>query len=173
MTRGILNDRNRFIETYWSKYKDVWYHADLVFVDYDGLWYMQGRTDDIIKVAGHRFGSAEIEAAITSHLAVAEAVAIGIPDDVKGETIAVYVILNDKSSVWNLANSDIIRNEIIKNVEDSIGRFARPTLVKFVNDLPKTRTGKLLRRLIRAKISNSTEQQDLTTVENPTSLNDI
>jgi acetyl-CoA synthetase len=173
MTRGILNDGSRFIETYWSKYKDVWYHGDLVFVDYDGLWYMQGRTDDIIKVAGHRIGSAEIEAAITSHPAVAEAVAIGMPDEVKGETITVYAILNNKSLAWNVANSDIIRNEIIKNVEDSVGRFACPTLVKFVNDLPKTRTGKLLRRLIRAKMSNSTEQQDLTTIENPTSLNDI
>jgi acetyl-CoA synthetase len=173
MTRGIINDESRFIETYWSKYKDVWYHGDLVFVDYDGLWYMQGRTDDIIKVAGHRIGSAEIESAITSHPAVAEAVAIGIPDKVKGETIAVYAILNNKSSTRNVANNDIIRNEIIKNVEDSIGRFACPTLVKFVDDLPKTRTGKLLRRLIRAKIYNGTEQQDLTTIENPTSLNDI
>ncbi|MFL6366988.1 MAG: acyl-CoA synthetase [Nitrososphaeraceae archaeon] len=173
MTRGILNDGSRFIETYWSKYKDVWYHGDLVFVDCDGLWYMQGRTDDVIKVAGHRIGSAEIEAAITSHPAVAEAVAIGMPDEVKGETIAVYAILNNKSLAWNVANSDIIRNEIIKKVEDSVGKFACPTLVKFVNDLPKTRTGKLLRRLIRAKMSNSTEQQDLTTIENPTSLNDI
>ncbi|MFL6411726.1 MAG: acyl-CoA synthetase [Nitrososphaeraceae archaeon] len=173
MTRGILNDGSRFIETYWSKYKDVWYHGDLVFVDCDGLWYMQGRTDDVIKVAGHRIGSAEIEAAITSHPAVAEAVAIGMPDEVKGETIAVYAILNNKSLAWNVANSDIIRNEIIKKVEDSVGKFACPTLVKFVNDLPKTRTGKLLRRLIRAKMSNSTEQEDLTTIENPTSLNDI
>ncbi|MFL6325977.1 MAG: acyl-CoA synthetase [Nitrososphaeraceae archaeon] len=173
MTRGILNDGRRFIETYWSKYKDVWYHGDLVFVDCDGLWYMQGRTDDVIKVAGHRIGSAEIEAAITSHPAVAEAVAIGMPDEVKGETIAVYAILNNKSLAWNVANSDIIRNEIIKKVEDSVGKFACPTLVKFVNDLPKTRTGKLLRRLIRAKMSNNTEQEDLTTIENPTSLNDI
>lgn len=173
MTRGILNDGSRFIETYWSKYKDVWYHGDLVFVDCDGLWYMQGRTDDIIKVAGHRIGSAEIEAAITSHPAVAEAVAIGMPDEVKGETIAVYAILNNKSLAWNVANSDIIRNEIIEKVEDSVGKFACPTLVKFVNDLPKTRTGKLLRRLIRAKMSNNTEQEDLTTIENPTSLNDI
>jgi acetyl-CoA synthetase len=173
MTRGILNDGSRFIETYWSKYKDVWYHGDLVFVDCDGLWYMQGRTDDVIKVAGHRIGSAEIEAAITSHPAVAEAVAIGMPDEVKGETIAVYAILNNKSLAWNVANSDIIRNEIIEKVEDSVGKFACPTLVKFVNDLPKTRTGKLLRRLIRAKMYNNTEQEDLTTVENPTSLNDI
>jgi len=81
--------------------------------------------------------------------------------------------LNNKSLAWNVANSDIIRNEIIEKVEDSVGKFACPTLVKFVNDLPKTRTGKLLRRLIRAKMSNNTEQEDLTTIENPTSLNDI
>ncbi|HZA08027.1 MAG TPA: AMP-binding protein, partial [Nitrososphaeraceae archaeon] len=174
MTRGILNDEKRFIETYWSKYKDVWHHGDLVFVDYDGLWYMQGRTDDIIKVAGHRIGTTEIEDAITSHPAVAEAVAVGIPDEVKGETIAAYILLNNKSSACNAANNDTIRNEIIKNIEDSVGRFACPAIVKFVNDLPRTRTGKLLRRLIRAKISNnSTEQQDLTTIENPASLDDI
>jgi acetyl-CoA synthetase len=173
MTRGILNDASKFIETYWSKYKDVWYHGDLVFVDYDGLWYMQGRTDDVIKVAGHRIGSTEIEAAVTSHPAVAEAVAIGVPDEVKGETIAVYAVLNNKSSTHNIRNMDIIRNEIIKNVEYSVGRFACPSLIKFVNDLPKTRTGKFVRRLVRAKVSNSTEQQDLTTVENPTSLDDI
>ena len=173
MTRGILNDANRFIETYWSKYKDVWYHGDLVFVDYDGLWYMEGRTDDIIKVAGHRIGSAEIETAITSHPAVAEAVAIGMPDELKGERIAVYAILNNKSLMRDSGNMDIIRDEIIKNVEDSVGGFARPNLVKFVNDLPKTRTGKLLRRLVRAKVSNDIEQQDLTTLENPISLDDI
>jgi acyl-coenzyme A synthetase/AMP-(fatty) acid ligase len=134
---------------------------------------MQGRTDDIIKVAGHRIGSTEIEAAVTSHPAVAEAVAIGMPDEVKGETIAVYAVLNDKSSTQNVGYMGIIRDEIIKNVEDSVGRFACPSLIKFVNDLPKTRTGKLLRRLVRAKVSNSTEQQDLTTIENPTSLDDI
>ncbi len=173
MTRGILNDANRFIETYWSKYKDIWYHGDLVSVDYDGLWYMQGRTDDIIKVAGHRIASAEIETAITAHPAVAEAVAISMPDEVKGETIAVYAILNNKSLTLDSGNMDIIRNEIIKNVEDSVGRFARPNLIKFVNDLPKTRTGKLLRRLVRAKVSKDIEQQDLTTLENPVSLDDI
>jgi acetyl-CoA synthetase len=173
MTRGILNDTIRFIETYWSKYENVWNHGDLIFVDYDGLWYMQGRTDDVIKVAGHRIGSAEIETAITSHPAVAEAVAIGIPDEVKGETIAVYAILNNRSLMHDSENMDIIRDEIIKNIEDSVGRFARPNLIEFVNDLPKTITGKLLRRLVRAKAVNDIEQQDLTTLENPAALEDI
>ena len=174
MTRGILNDPDRFIETYWSKYKDVWYHGDLVFVDPDGLWYMQGRTDDIIKVSGHRIGTAEIEAAITSHPAVAEAAAISMPDEVKGEVIVVYVTLKTKpASSYYILNSDILKNEIIKTVEDVIGKFACPKEIKFVADLPKTRTGKVVRRLIRAKISNSIQERDLTLIENPASLDNI
>jgi acetyl-CoA synthetase len=173
MTRGILNDQDRFIETYWSKYKDVWYHGDLIFVDSDGLWYIQGRTDDVIKVSGHRIGAAEVEAAITSHSAIAEAAAIGIPDEIKGEAIAIYATLKTNLPSDYITNCDIIKDEIIKAVENTIGKFARPKQIKFVCDLPKTRTGKLVRRLIRAKISNSIEDQDLTMIENPTSLDNF
>lgn len=91
MTIGILKNRDKFIEIYWSKYKDTWYHGDVVSIDSDGLWYILGRADDIIKISGHRIGSAEIEAAITSHPAVAEAMAIGVPDELKGQSIvAIY-----------------------------------------------------------------------------------
>jgi acetyl-CoA synthetase len=173
MTRGILNDQNRFIETYWSKYKDVWYHGDLIFVDSDGLWYIQGRTDDIIKVSGHRIGAAEIEAAITSHPAIAEAAAIGIPDKIKGEAIAIYVTLKTNLSSGHITKNDIIKDEIIKIVENTVGKFARPKRIKFVCDLPKTRTGKIVRRIIRAKISNTIEDQDLTMIENPASVDNF
>jgi acetyl-CoA synthetase len=174
MTRGILGDQDRFIETYWSKYKDVWYNGDLAFVDSDGLWYIQGRTDDVIKVSGHRIGGAEVEAALTSHPSVAEAVAVGIPDKVKGEVIIAYVILKKKSpDCDNRFVNNNLKNEIIKNVENAIGKFARPKKIRFVTDLPKTRTGKLVRRLIKAKLSNNIEDQDLSTIENPESLDKI
>jgi len=173
MTRGILNDQDRFIETYWSKYHDIWNHGDLVFVDSDGLWYIQGRTDDIIKVSGHRIGPAEVEAAVTSHPAIAEAAVIGIPDKIKGEAIAIYATLKTKQPSVDSINKNILKNEIIKTVEGTIGRFARPKRIKFVADLPKTRTGKLVRRLIRAKVSNTIKDQDITMIENPASLDDF
>ncbi|MFL6494396.1 MAG: AMP-binding protein, partial [Nitrososphaera sp.] len=95
MTRGPFEGSSRYIDTYWSKYKDVWYHGDLVFVDSDGLWYMQGRVDDVIKVSGHRIGTAEVEAAAASHPAVAEAIAVGRPDELKGEVIVMYIVAKD------------------------------------------------------------------------------
>lgn len=167
MSRGILNNPARFIETYWSKYKNVWYHGDIVSVDPDGLWYMRGRADDIIKVAGHRIGTAEIEAAVSSHPAVAEAVAVGRPDEIKGESIVVCAVLRD-----GYAGDEKIRGEIAGRVEEAIGRFARPGEVRFVEELPKTRTGKLVRRLVRAKVAGE-DVGDLSAVENPGSLDGI
>lgn len=168
MTRGILNDPDRFIATYWSKYRDVWYHGDIVLVDADGLWYMRGRADDVIKVAGHRIGTAEVEAAVSSHPAVVEAVAVGKPDGLKGEVIVICAVIKD-----GLAG-DGLKAEIAKRVEDAIGRFARPNEVWFVAELPKTRTGKLVRRLVRARVAGEdVAGQDLSTVENPASLDGI
>ena len=168
MTRGLLNNPDRFIDTYWSKYKDVWYHGDIVLVDSDGLWYMRGRADDVIKVAGHRIGSAEIEAAAASHPAVAEALVVGRPDELKGESIVVCIVVKDGCKADDLAD------DIIKRVEESIGKFARPEEVKIVAELPKTRTGKLVRRLVRAKLAGENIAiQDLSTIENPRSLDGI
>lgn len=168
MSRGILNDPSRFVETYWSRFKGVWYHGDVVLVDHDGLWYMRGRADDVIKVAGHRIGTAEIEEAVSSHPAIAEAVAVGRPDELKGETIVVCAVVKDGHP-----KDDRLRAEIVKKVEEAIGRFARPE-VRFVQELPKTRTGKLMRRLVRARVAGEgVVGQDLSTVENPSSLDNI
>lgn len=168
MSRGIVDDPDRFIETYFSKYRDTWYHGDIVLVD-DGLWYMRGRADDIIKVAGHRIGTAEVEQAVSSHPAVAEAVAVGRPDDLKGEAIVVCAVVRDGS-----ARDDRLRAEIASKVEEAIGRFARPDEIRFVQELPKTRTGKLVRRLVRARVAGeSVDGQDLSSVENPSSLEGI
>jgi acetyl-CoA synthetase len=169
MTRGLLDNPGRFLETYWSKYKDVWYHGDIVLVNFDGLWYMRGRTDDVIKVAGHRIGAAEVEAAVASHPAVAEAVAVGKPDELKGEAVVVCIVVKEGYKA-----DSVLADEIIKRVEESIGRFARPQEVRIVAELPKTRTGKLVRRLVKAKIAGSNiAGQDLSTVENPWSLDSI
>jgi acetyl-CoA synthetase len=167
MSRGILNNPSRFIDTYWSKYKGTWYHGDIVSIDADGLWYMRGRADDIIKVAGHRIGTAEIEAAVSAHPAVAEAVAVGRPDEVKGESIVVCAVLKD-----GYFGSENLKAEVAGRIEEAIGRFARPGEVRFVEELPKTRTGKLVRRLVRAKVAGES-LGDLSAVENPASLDGI
>jgi acetyl-CoA synthetase len=157
MTRGVLNNPGRFTDSYWSRYKDVWYHGDMVLIDSDGLWYMRGRADDVIKVSGHRIGTAEIEDAAASHPAVAEALAIGKPDDLTGESIVLCVVVKDGT-----------------NADQAIGGFARPGEVRIVSELPKTRTGKLLRRLVRAKIAgNKVDPQDISSAENPWCLDDF
>ncbi|NAL77965.1 AMP-dependent synthetase [Nitrososphaera sp. AFS] len=170
MSRGILENWNRFIETYWSKYgNEVWYHGDIVFVDpADGLWYILGRADDIIKTSGHRIESTEIECAITSHSAVSEVAVIGIPDKIKGEYVTAYVVLKKSFCKPKIK---VLKNEIVKIVEDSVGRFACPKNIIFVEDLPRTRTGKLVRRIIKAKVlREKIGSQDLSTIENPESL---
>jgi acetyl-CoA synthetase len=162
MTRGLLNSPGRFIDSYWARYPDVWYHGDIVFVDRDGLWYMRGRADDVIKVSGHRIGTAEIEEAACSHPAVAEAAAVGIPDDLKGESLVLCVVLK------NGAGGGQLEVEILAAIESAVGKFAMPDRVKFVPELPKTRTGKLLRRLVRSRmVGHELTAQDLSSVENP------
>jgi acetyl-CoA synthetase len=168
MTRGLLNDPKRFFESYWSKYKDVWYHGDIVFIDSDGLWYMRGRADDVIKVSGHRIGTAEIEEAAASHPLVAEAAAVGRADDLKGEAIVVLAILKSE------ADQAAVKSEIVARIQGAIGPFATPDEVRFVKELPKTRTGKLVRRLIRDRVSGrELMEQDLSSVENPWCLDGI
>lgn len=168
MSRGILNNPDRFIDTYWSKYKDVWYHGDMVSV-IDGLWYIRGRVDDVIKVSGHRIGITEVEAAVSSHPALAEVVAVGKPDSLKGEVIIVCAVVKN-----GFQRDESLKQEIIKKIEDLIGRFARPEEVRFVQEFPRTRSGKLVRRLVRAKVAGeSVAGQDLSSVENPASLEAI
>jgi acetyl-CoA synthetase len=153
MTRGILKDHEKFNDQYWSKYKNIWYHGDIVYIDSDGFWYILGRADDVIKVSGHRIGSIEIEAAITAHPAVAEAMAIGVPDRLKGQSIVAYVIVKKEYEKCARNREGIIklRREIIQCIEDGIGKFASPKEIKLVYDLPRTPTGKTVRKLIVEK----------------------
>ena len=126
---------------------------------------MRGRADDVIKVSGHRIAPAEIEEAAESHPAVVEAAAVGRPDDLRGEVIVLCTVLKDG------AIESEVRPEIIEKIEDKIGRFASPDEVRFVAELPKTRTGKLLRRLIKAKVSgHEIRSGDIASAENPSCL---
>jgi acetyl-CoA synthetase len=169
MTRGLLNNHSKFIETYWSKFRGIWYHGDIVLLDSSGLWYMRGRADDVIKCSGHRIGTAEIESAIAAHHAVAEAVAVGVPDNLRGEAIVACVVLKESCTL----DREVLEKEISSLVESAVGTFARPQ-IRFMADLPRTRTGKIIRRLVRSKIAgDDLSQEDLSSVDNPSSLESI
>ena len=165
MTRGLLNDESRYLETYWSRFDNVWFHGDYVYVDEDDLWYMRGRTDDVINVSGHRMSTAEIEHTVISHEKISDAASIAIPDDLTGEAIVVFFVSGDKSSL-NL------ESEISKYVSEKIGKVAKPKHVFQITDLPKTRTGKIMRRLLRSKLLGK-NLGDLSSLENPKILDEI
>ncbi|MCZ6584270.1 MAG: AMP-binding protein [Thaumarchaeota archaeon] len=165
MTRGLLNDDERYLETYWSRFENVWFHGDYVYVDEDNLWYMRGRTDDVINISGHRMSTAEIEHAVISHKKVSDAASIAIPDDITGEAIVLFFVTDDKSETG-------LEYEISNYVSEKIGKVARPKLVFQLSDLPKTRTGKIMRRLLKSKLLGK-DLGDLSSLENPNVLDEI
>ena len=135
MTRGFWNEPDRYIETYWSRWPNIWYHGDWAKIDDDGFWSLHGRSDDTIKIAGRRTGPAEIEAALIEHPAVSEAATIGVPDEIKGEDIVSFVVLKPGYN----PNEDL-RNELKGQVVKIMGKTLKPRDIKFVGDLPKTRS---------------------------------
>ncbi|RLT39406.1 MAG: AMP-dependent synthetase, partial [Chloroflexi bacterium] len=145
MTRGFWRDRQRYVDTYWSRFEKVWLHGDFCAVDEDGLWYILGRSDDVIKVAGKRVGPAEVEAIVNSHPAVTESAAIGVPDPLKDNEVVVFAVL--KSGVQPSEN---LRTELEELVTAELGRPLKPREVKFCAALPKTRNAKVMNRIIRA-----------------------
>ncbi len=165
MTRGLLNDDERYLETYWSQFKNIWFHGDYVFVDEDNLWYMRGRTDDVINISGHRMSTAEIEHAVISHKKISDAASIAIPDDITGEAIVLFFVAYNKSETG-------LESEISNYVSEKIGKVARPKFVFQLSDLPKTRTGKIMRRLLKSKLLGK-DLGDLSSLENPHVLDEI
>jgi acetyl-CoA synthetase len=161
MARGILGDRERYKETYWADYKSKgWYKAgDSARIDEDGYIWVIGRIDDVIKVSGYRLGTAEVESALVSHPQVAEAAAIAVPHEVKGNSIHVYVILRA-----GLIGNKELEDDLREHVGKEIGPIARPDKVTFVESLPKTRSGKIMRRVLKAK-AMGTDVGDLSTLE--------
>ena len=146
MLLDVYENSARYKETYFEKIKDMYFTGDSAKRDEDGYYWIIGRNDDVIKVSGHRLGSAEIEGALVDHHEVAEAAVIGIPDDVKGESIKAFVILK-----VNEKPSDTLKQELTQHVRELIGPIATPDAIEFVDKLPKTRSGKIMRRLLKAQ----------------------
>jgi acetyl-CoA synthetase len=164
MTRGLWNDPERYLETYWRRFAGVWTHGDWASIDEDGYWFLHGRSDDTLNVAGKRVGPAELESAAVSHPGVAEAAAIGVPHDVKGEVPWLFVV--------PLPGTDPAEDEVARAVTDELGKAFKPERIYFVSALPKTRSAKIVRRAVRAKALGQ-DPGDISTLENPEVLEEI
>jgi acetyl-CoA synthetase len=164
MTRGFWRDPERYLDTYWSRWPDTWVHGDWAEIDADGLWYIRGRSDDTIKVAGKRLGPAEVESALVAHPAVAEAAAIGVPDPVKGEALVAFVVLRP-----NVADTPELRRELAGRITEELGKALAPKAVEVVGELPKTRNAKVLRRVVRA-VYLGADPGDLSSLENRSAI---
>lgn len=164
MTRGFWGDPERYEETYWSRFPDLWVHGDWAMIDDDGMWYILGRSDDTIKVAGKRLGPAEVESALVSHPAVIEAAAIGVPDEVKGSALVCFCVLEASG-----AGSDELAAQLKQQVIAELGKPLAPKTILFVADLPKTRNAKVMRRMLRAAYLGE-DPGDTSALVNPEAL---
>ncbi len=167
MTRGLYRDPQRYLDTYWSRWPDVWWHGDFASVSEDGQWILHGRSDDTIKLAGKRLGPAEVETIVVRHPAVVEAAAIGVPDDVKGEALWVFAVLGAGA-----VPDDALRADISNRIVAALGPSFKPSAVRFTSALPKTRSAKVLRRAIRAVVTGDAHG-DLSGLEDPATLDAI
>jgi acetyl-CoA synthetase len=165
MTRGIWRDPDRYIETYWSMYEGVWRHGDWALIDEEGDWFLFGRSDDTINVAGKRLGPAEVESVLVSHPSVAESAVVGVPDETKGESIWCFCVSVD-------GGDEQTAEELRELVAKELGRPFKPSRVVFVEALPKTRSAKILRRAVRA-VAVGEDPGDLSSAENPQALESI
>ena len=164
MTAGFWRDPARYEETYWSRWPNVWVHGDWAYVDDDGFWFIQGRSDDTLKIAGKRLGPAEVESVLVGHPAVAEAGVIGVPHVIKGEAVVGFVVLRPGH-----APSEALRGELSDRVARALGKALKPEKVLFTRDLPKTRSAKIMRRVIRATHLGK-PVGDVSSLENPEAI---
>jgi acetyl-CoA synthetase len=167
MTRGFWRDAQRYHDTYWSRHPGLWVHGDFAAIDEDGLWYILGRSDDTIKVAGKRLGPSEVESILNAHEAVAESAAIGVPHDVKGEEVVAFCVLNPGQSP-----SEDLRRDLVARVTAELGKPLKPRAVFFAEALPKTRNAKVMRRVIRATYLDL-PTGDVSSLEDPDTLDAI
>jgi len=167
MTRGFWKDPERYEQTYWSRWENVWTHGDFAAIDNDGFWYILGRSDDTIKVAGKRIGPAEIESVLVNHPCIYEAAAIGVPHEIKGNEVVAFCV-----PVNTCEPSDELRNELIDKVSQALGKPLMPRDIIFVSDLPKTRNAKVMRRMIRATYLGE-ELGDTSSLMNPEAIAEI
>ncbi|HSP64641.1 MAG TPA: hypothetical protein VLO10_00490, partial [Candidatus Deferrimicrobium sp.] len=164
MTRGFWHDRERYLETYWSLWPNIWVHGDWAEIASDGLWYIRGRSDDTIKLAGKRLGPAEVESALVADPDVAEAAAVGIPDELKGEALVCFVVLKP-----GVADTTELRNALAARVTAELGKALRPKAVLAIAELPKTRNAKVLRRVVRA-VYLGLDPGDLSSLDNHSAI---
>jgi acetyl-CoA synthetase len=167
MTRGFWNEPERYLETYWERFPDTWVHGDWASIDEDGFWFLHGRSDDTLNIAGKRIGPAEIESVVVALPEVMMAAAIGIPDPVKGEAIALYLV-----PAPGVDPGEELTTRVTTSVTDTLGKSFRPALIFWVGDLPRTRSAKIMRRVVKA-MALGNDVGDLSSLENPESLEGI
>ncbi len=177
MTRGFWKDRQRYLDSYWSRFPDVWVHGDWAAIDDDGLWYILGRSDDTIKIAGKRLGPAEVESILVAHPQVSEAAAVGVPDSIKGEALVCFCVLKkgangDLDSAAGASAKEALTTELKKKIATELGKALAPKEIIFVGDIPKTRNAKVMRRVVRAAYIGE-KLGDTSALENPGSLEEI
>ena len=168
MLMTLWKDDEKYRNTYWKKFDNVYYTGDYALSDSSGYIWLLGRADDVLKIAGHRLGTMELESAFVSHKSIAEAAVTSMPDEKKGESIIAFVVLRTGFSV-----SDNLRRELVDYIRNAVGSIATPKEIYFVNKLPKTRSGKIMRRLLKSIANGATEIGDVTTVEDGTSLEEV
>ena len=162
MERTVWNDPKRYRETYFTKFPGMYLTGDNAKIDEDGYFWIMGRTDDVIKVSGHRIGSAEVESSLVSHKAVAEAAVVPYPHEIKGQAIYAFVVLKKGNK-----ESEELKAELRNHVAKHIGPIARPEKIQFADDLPKTRSGKIMRRILKAIAEGAKEYGSISTLANP------
>jgi acetyl-CoA synthetase len=167
MTRGFWQDQQRYLDTYWGRWENVWVHGDFAAVDADGLWYILGRSDDTLKIAGKRLGPAEIESILAHHPQVVESAAIGVPDEIKGMALVVFCVLKKQ-----VEPNNELRSALKQLIVAEMGKPLAPKAVLFVSDLPKTRNAKVMRRMIRAAYLGQ-EAGDTSSLVNPEAVEEI
>lgn len=168
MTRSLWGNDQAYLDTYWSKFPEVWNHGDWALIDEDGDWFHYGRADDTLKIAGRRVGPGEIESALIAHPAVSEAAAVGVPDALKGTELVCFVILHPGH-----AEDEALRRALLETVVAALGKVDRPKAVYFVDDLPKTRSAKILRRMIAKRHLGEQNLGDVSSLANPEALDAI
>jgi acetyl-CoA synthetase len=167
MTRGFWKEPERYLATYWSRWDGVWAHGDWASIDADGFWFLHGRSDDTLNIAGKRVGPAEVESAAVALPEIVMAAAVGIPDPVKGEVVVVYAVPRPDAEP-----DDELAGRVSDRIATTLGKAFRPVAVRFVSDLPRTRSAKIMRRVVKALVVGS-DPGDLTSLENPESLEEI
>ena len=168
MLLTLWNDDEKYKTAYWTKYENCYYSGDYAMKDEDGYLWLLGRADDVLKVAGHRIGTAEVESSIVSHADVAESAVCGVPDEIKGEKIIAFVVLKEGTS----KDPEVLRKEIKNEIRNGVGPIATPEQIYFVSNLPKTRSGKIMRRLLKAIASNE-EIGDVSTLEDESAVSEV